>query len=104
MIKAMEILGVKTVTEIGAEFDRPGRRRFPNPANDRAQAVGALPGDFRAALQFLDAHAGRLKHDVLTVVQLPIFGQNSALGEQPLIKAGIGKWGNDGGAWENNAR
>src|SRR6266849_8932953 len=56
------------------------------PPGDRRYAVRLFPGDFGAALQFIDAHLGRLKDDMLPVVQLPIAGKNATFGLEPFIQ------------------
>ena len=73
-------------------------------AGDGTNAVGVFPGGFDAGLKLRDGHAFRLKDDVLGVVELPVFGQDAALGFEAQIERGVGERRDDGEAREVDVR
>src|SRR5437667_5022321 len=67
IVEATQVMRVKAVTEVCADFHRPWRGGVGDSARNRAEAVRMLPGGFGALLKFFNTQSRWAKNDVLTV-------------------------------------
>src|SRR5580658_2842687 len=84
-------MSVKAVTEICSKFYRPWRGRMANASRNGMKTVSVLPCHFNSLLKLLNVHHCWTKNDVLAVIKLPIFCENTAFCKQPLVKCRVRK-------------
>src|SRR5438045_8920575 len=59
-----------------------------------------LPGRFGPLLQLIHAHPGRAEHHMLTVIELPVFSEDSPGSEETSIKRSVRERSDDSEAWQ----
>src|SRR6185369_6011618 len=103
VVEALQVVRVETVSEVRGEAERLEGARLPEAGGDRAVAIDLLPRPLVAGGQLRHAHVQRLKDNMLTVVQLPVAGQDAALALEPRVQRRAGERRDDGEAREVDA-
>src|SRR2546423_666775 len=100
----MQMMRVEAIAEVGGDAERLEGARLPEPARDRAVAVDAFPGALVALGEFTRRHVLRPKDNMLTIVQLPVAGEDAVLLREPRVQRRSGKGGEDGEARQVDGR
>src|SRR6266850_2990852 len=92
VVEALQMVRVEAVSEICGETERLEGPRLPQTRRDRAVAIDLLPCPLVALSELGHAHVQRQKDNMLTVVELPVAGQDPSLLFEASVQRRPGEW------------
>jgi hypothetical protein len=87
----VQIVRVEAITQVGGERQRGEISGHPQALGNRRPAVDFFPGALVPLGKLLYGHGARLEDDVLSVVELPVFRQDSSFALEPGVQGRSGK-------------
>lgn len=90
------MVGIEAIAQVGGKSNEQLRARASQSLCYGTPAIRTLPGPLGAPQERHGIKLEGLMHDMLPIIEAPIFGQDTSLGFEPLIERCGGKWRQNG--------